>query len=435
MKKISFAILLLLAMTLPARVTLSRAVADAWAINRGLDSQKLEEQAAAVARQTALRRKSFTLRFNGGFRYSSDNIEVKAGDFPFPLGPLISADTVILATPNASFDLNLSLLQPLYTGGLLAAAVQMETARGAAEKELTRLKRVELAGRVKASYFNHLLLERKRDSLNSFLAGLDLHLKKVENLHAEEQVRKSDLLEARAKADEVRLNLHDLEQLMAAEAVQFRSLCGHEPDEVDFHPGADAPAFAAAWEYFLSRHPLLRSLDGRAAQVAARKRSAAAAYLPQVSAFAEAHYGRPGQNFFLNDWTLYFQGGLNFSLPVFNWNQRGRDLELAAIAGRKLENQRADFLRDSERELRRLYVTLESSARKLAILDGLALNAAEEVSLKEALYEEKQIDHTILLAAMANQERYLSNRGETLAQIEMLKAAIDTVIGRCEEEP
>ena len=54
--------------------------------------------------------------------------------------------------------------------------------------------------------------------------------------------------------------------------------------------------------------------------------------------------------------------------------------------------------------------------------------------LKEKLYEENQIDHTDLLAAMTSQERYLSNREELLAQMEMLKVNIDTLIGKCEEE-
>ena len=59
---------------LPAKVTLSQAVADAWTISRGLDSQRLEEEAAAIAEQTAMRQKHFSVYFNGGYRYSSDKI-------------------------------------------------------------------------------------------------------------------------------------------------------------------------------------------------------------------------------------------------------------------------------------------------------------------------------------------------------------------------
>ena len=434
--KPSLAIVAILACAaaLPAKVTLSRAVADAWAISRNLDSQRLEERAAAVARLTALRQKHFSVLFGGSYRYSSDKVEVKASDFPFSLGPSVPANAIILSAPSDNFDLKLSLQQPLYAGGLLSNAVKMEAIRETAEKELTRLKKIELAGAVKSSYFNYLLYCRKRDSLNFFLSSLEIHLKKVESLYTEELARRSDLLETRARADEVRLNLEDLEQLLAAEGVHFNSLCGHEPQDIDFQAADRRESFATAWGSFLSGHPLLRSLDERARIVRIQKRSISGAYLPQVSAFAEMHYGKPGQNYFLDRWTFYVTGGLSVSLPVFNWNKRGRDLELADIALRKLEDQRADFVRESERGLRQLFLLRDSLERKRSLLDRLVATAEEDIRLKEKLYEENQIDHSDLLAAMTSQEKYLADREGLDAQMEMLKASIDTLIGTCEEE-
>lgn len=422
------------ALALPAEVTLSQAAADAWAISGALDSQKLEAQAAALAEQIALRRQRFAVHFAGSYRATSDRIQVTAGDFPFSLGPQVPPGTVILATPGDSLDLKLSLLQPLYTGGLLPSAARAEAARGAAERELTRWRRTELAGRVKSSYFNFLILRGKRDSLLSLLARLEHHARKVERLQAEQLARRSDLLEARGAADEARLGLQDLEQLLQAEDAQFRSLCGHGLDEIVHWPGEEADAYDVAWAYFLARHPLLRSLDERRGVAEAQRRAVAAAYLPQVAAFAEAHYGRPGQNYFRNAWTFYVQGGVSVSLPVFDWNQRRASLDLAAIAVRKLENGRADFVRDSEKGLRQLYAALASAGKKRQLLDGLAANAAEGSRLKEKLYEEGQIDHTDLLAAMTAEEKYHAEREALAAQIELLKTGIDTLIGRCEEE-
>jgi hypothetical protein len=54
--------------------------------------------------------------------------------------------------------------------------------------------------------------------------------------------------------------------------------------------------------------------------------------------------------------------------------------------------------------------------------------------LKKKLYEENQIDHTDYLAALTAHERYLANREELLAQMEMLKVNIHTLIGKGEEE-
>jgi outer membrane protein TolC len=434
MKKAALILLLACAAALPAEVTLSQAVRDAWALSPGLDSQRLEEQAAAVARLTALRQKYFSVLFGGSYRYSSDKVQVKAGDFPFPLGPAVPSGAVILSAPDHTVDLRLALQQPLYSGGVLDNAVRIEEGRMLSQREMVRLKRIEIAGAVKSSYHSHRLYRCRRDSLASLLSSLEAHLRRVERLHAEELARRSDLLETRAKANEVRLGLEDLEQLIAAEAVRFRSLCGRDPDKVDSAAGGGRESFAAAWDSFLAGHPLLRSLDERARILRLQRRSLAGAYLPQIGAFAELHYGRPGQNFFAEGWTLYFSGGVSVSLPVFNWNRRGRDLELADISLRQLENQRGDFVRESERGLRQLFLQRESLERKRDLLEHLAADAEEDERLKQKLYEEGQIDHADLLAAMTSREKYLAERGGLDAQLDLLAANIDTLSGTCEEE-
>ena len=434
MKKIAFMALMMTAFVLPGRVSLSQAVVDAWKISPALRSQQLEERAAATAGLTALRQKYFSAAFSGSYRYASDKVEVKISDFPFPLSPGIPPGTAVLSAPSDNFDLKLSLHQPIFSGGILENAVKMEAMREAAERDLTRLKKIELAGRVKNSFFNHRLFCKKRDALNSLLAILTLHQHRLENLIREELVKRSDLLETRAKADEIRLSLEDLELLVRNEALNFSTLCGHEPQDIDDETGRGDESFATAREFFLANHPLLRSLDERVRIVLIQKKSIAGSYLPQVSAVAEMHYGRPGQNFFANRWTPYFAGGVSVSMPVFNWNKGGRDKSLADIAAGKLDNQRADFIRESEKLLRQFFFQRESLAKKLALLDGLVANADEDAGLKEKLYEENQIDHNDYLAALTSRERYLANREELLAQMELLMVGIRTLIGKCEEE-
>jgi outer membrane protein TolC len=434
MKKTMFLGLMAIAVSIAAKVPLAQAVANAWKISPGLNSQQLEEEAAATAALTALRQKNFSILFNGSYRYTSDKVQVTLADFPFPINPSAPPGTVVLSAPNDSFDFKLSLFQPVYSGGVLSNAVRAETSRTAAERDLTRLKKIELAGRVKSSFFSHRLYSRKRDSLNLLLDILKLHQDKLENLYREELVRKSDLLETRAKADEIRLSLADLEQLIRSEALNFSTLCGYEPMEIDPPAETDGVDFAAAWDFFLAGHPLLRSLDERMRIVQIQKKTVAGAYLPQVGIFAELHYSRPGQNFFAQEWTPYVAGGVSVSLPVFNWNKGSRDKSLVDIAGRKLENQRADFTRESEKNLRQFFFVKENLERKLALLDGLVANAGEDARLKEKSYEENQIDHNDYLAALTGQEKYRADREELLAQVELLKVGIDTLIGKCEEE-
>jgi outer membrane protein TolC len=434
MKKILFMVFMAGAFILAAKVPLSQAVSNAWKISPGIDSQRLEGDAAAIAGLTALRQKYFSVYFNGSYRYTSDRVQVKLSDFPFPLNVEAPPGTIILSTANDNYDLKMSLLQPIYSGGVLSNAARIEAVREAAERDLLRMKKLELAGKVKNSFFSHSLFCRKRDSLNLLLDILKLHQGRLENLYQEDLVRKSDLLETMAKADEIRLNLEDLEQLIRAEALNFSMLSGYEPGDIDYEGSTGEDSLAAAREFFLANHPLLRSLDEKARLIQLQKKSISGSYLPQVSAAAELHYGRPGQNFFAKQWTPYVVGMLSVSLPVFNWNKGGRDKSLVDIAARKLDDQRRDFIRESEKSLRQLFLQKDSLGKKLALLDGLVANAAEDAGLKEKLYAENQIDHSDYLAALTSRERYLSNREELLAQVELLQVGIQTLIGKCEEE-
>jgi outer membrane protein TolC len=263
---------------------------------------------------------------------------------------------------------------------------------------------------------------------------LNLHLGKLENLFSEELLKKTDLLETRAKVDETRLNLEDLEQLLKAEALNFKNLCGYSPLDIVGDTSENAEDYDQAWEYFKTHHPLLQSLTERARVFQVQKKSIAGSYLPQLSVFAELHYGRPGQNFFKNQWTFYVQGGMSVTMPVFNWNKSGRDKTLVDIAARQLENQRLDFVESSEKSLRQLYLLKEAFTNKLLLLDNLVGYAAEGAQMKEKLYEENQIDHTDYLAALTTHERYLVNREELLAQMEVLKVNIHALIGKGGEE-
>jgi outer membrane protein TolC len=435
MKKMFLLLVLACAALLAAKVPLSQAVTDAWKSDPALDSQRLEAEAAAVARRSAQWQKFFSASFSGNYRYSSDRVEVTLADFPFPLGPGLSPDTVMLSAPRDNIDLKLSFFQPLYSGGVLGNAARVEALREAAERDLLRLKQVELSGRVRRSFHSHRLFSRKRDALRLQLDKLELHRGKLENLVREELARRCDLLETEARADDIRLALLDLEQQIDSEALHFRMLCGHAPEDVADEPRTPAaPSPEAAMEYFLANHPLLRSLDERARVVQLQKKTIAAARRPQLNAVAELHVGRPGQNFFADQWKLYALGALSVSLPVFDWNRAGRERQLADIAARKLENQRADFVRESEKGLRQLFAQKRSLEKKLVLLDGLAANAAEDAGLKEKLYEERQIDHNDYLAALTGRERCLANREELLAQLELVEVGIRVLIGKCEEE-
>jgi len=414
--------------------TLKEAVSRALERDGALGNARLEVRAAETARTSAEKSKWFTLQAGGNYRYTSETMEITADAFPFPTGIPGGQGTVLASAPAHTVDLKLGLAQPLYLGGLLANQVRAESARRQAEEWTVRQRTLDVAGMVKSSYYTWQLLGKKSASLELLRSSLELHEKRIGQLVKEELVRKTDLLETRSKIIEIDLSMTELRQQQAAEAIQFRRLTGLEPGDIQAGYREEVPDLETALSRLAAGHPLLKSLEEKSRQVEMQKKIVASAYLPQVSGYAEFHYGRPGLNYFKDEWTPYFVGGLNLSFSVFNWNRKGRDQKLLDLGLEKIANQRSDFLLNGERGLRQLYAQKEAVAAKRKLLDELIGLADEEVRLKERLYSERQLDHLTYLQAETSRERCRSQRDELEMQESMLHAAIQNLMGIGQEE-
>lgn len=415
---------------LEAKVTLREAVRRAWEQSPSLERQLLGEEAAGVGLRFAMRQRYFRLDAGGSYRFTSDAVSVAAGDFPLlPPDLGIPENLLLLSAPNDSYDLRLTLVQPLFAGGALRQAVRMEEIRGVLERRRTELVRNELAGQVQASFLTCRYLEAKRDSLSRLAESLELHLRRVEALVREDIARRSDMLETRTKLDEVRIGLQDIGQQIDQERTAFSALCGFEPEEVEAGDMAPAPALEECRSAFLKSHPLLGAFEEQERLVEAGRRAAAASRLPQLAAAYELHYGKPGLNFFKDEWKLYVQAGLTLSVPLVNRSQSDRDLALAELEARKLKSRREEFLRDVEKSLKQLFQLKKALTAKRSLAEDLVRHAEEDAGLKESLHRESQLSNLDYLAAAVAAEKYRSLREEIDVQIKLADVRIRTLVG------
>lgn len=394
------------------------------AIRKGLEraagyrNQVLEVDALKLEKRTAEMKRYFSLDSSGSYLFRSEQMEIA-----FP-------GKVMKAGAKHNYDVNLALKQPLFTGNILSQGVKLSELELAIAENQALLEKSVVVAEIKSSYFNYFLLLDKKNSLGTLIEQLHLHLQKIENFYREELVRKTDLLETRRKMREQELVLEDLNQLIAAERIRFEKLCGLDIGVVDAGYVEKVDDFAGAFAAFKSSHPLLETLDRNLEVLAARGKVVKGGYLPQVAGFAELHYGRPGVDFFKNRWQLYFQGGVQVSFKLFDWNKRKRELLVLDYAGEKVKNRRDDFIREGEKLLKQLFAAKESLEKKIVILDDLVQTAGEDVGLKEDLYREQQVSNIDYLEALTTKERYVSMKNESLMQLELVKVSINRVIGK-----
>jgi len=416
-----------------ALTTLDQAVARALAKDRGLMSQVLNEQASRANRDYTAKQRLFHLDLSGYYRYATDAVRVTAANFPFTSLLNIPQDQVFLQASKHAFDLKLGLVQPIWTGGALTNALRAEEARQSAEADQTQLLRIQVAGQVKTSYFTYRLLAAKKRSLETLLQNLKFHLSRVESFFREELARKTDLLETQAKVEETGMAIEDLSQMIAKEKINFETLCDIPPDDIDPSASETVKDYPEAWAEFQSGHPLLKALDAQESALSLAGKAVAGSRLPQVAGFGEFHFGRPGLNYFDPTWKPYALAGLSVSVPIFNLNKIDRDRAVLEVDRRRLANQRAQVLLDAERSLKQLYESRRSLGARSGSVDRLVEMAQENAGLKEKLYEESQLSNLDYLSALTDLEKYRSLKEELSLQLELVKVAVNTLIGRTGE--
>jgi len=417
-----------------SKYTLQDAYAQALLLAPRVQVKTLDEEAAEIRKSEALKRKRFDIDFTGYFQTASDRVQVSTDSLKLPAELLPAGKTILLTMPDNFFDFKLALKQPLYSGGALKRAVELAETERTIRRELTRNEQLELAGRLKTSYYTCLMLQKSSFSLQSLLEGLRLHRERVASLRREELLRESDLLEIRIRIAELKLRAIELENLLAIESAVFFSICGLKFEEMEETAREKEIPFELALSSLQDDHPLSSAFSSRLQALDLQRSIAASTSRPRLGAFAELHLARPGRNFFRDEWSLYTLMGLGLQMPLFNWGRTAAETRLATIETEKTIQLREEFFSEAKKALSQLFIHKEGLQSKMLVFSDLLADAAREVALKKTLYEEGQLDHRSYLAALLNREHYQARREEAGLQMEIVKAQILILAGKGLEE-
>jgi len=432
--------ILLMALGPPAfpKVTLREAVEKALRASPALAAQRLNESAAEVRKAQAEARRTFDLSAGGFLGYASDSPHILVGDVPLLSGQLaedVPPDHVLISTPRVMYDARLGLSLPVSAGGGIRRTIEAEGFGARAEADLTRAEEESLAAEVRTSYFAVRGLEARKDSLARQREGLGRRLEKLASLLRQDLIRRTDVLETQLQIDEVELSAIDLERALAEEKIRFSGLCGLDPGDVEEPGPASAPDLATALSRLRTGHPLLRYLDAKSAQAEAARKAAAGRAFPQVAAFAQLHFGRPGISLFNQTPQLYILGGLSVDFSLLDGRASATQTALAEIEERRIASRRDEVLDSAERDLKRLYAAQDAINAKAAVIDRLAALAEEDVKLKTRLYEESQIPNLDCLAALARLEKYRALKLDLRYQRRAVVEGIAALLGPGTEAP
>ena len=268
------------------------------------------------------------------------------------------------------------------------------------------------------------------NSLETLDKKISNHLKKLEDLFEEDLVGKSQVLETRLKYKEILLSKDEVENNICILASTFLELTGYNIKNIAKWKIEVVEDPETSMELFIRNHPNLRILSDQKKIINISKKITRGKDLPQIGGFAEFHYGVPGFNFLGDEWTSYFQGGIEVKMKVFDWGRSRKENIINDYKIEKLSNQEQDLVRRTRMRLSELFNTLKSLKARIGTFDEMIAISIEESELKMMMFDEKQISNKDYLDSVLNVENLRSLKEKTSLQSDLIKVEINTMIGK-----
>ena len=328
--------------------------------------------------------------------------------------------------PKSRFEAALEAQVTLWDGGVLAGRREVERARLQAAQAQLAAQLHPLRMEVAEAFFAAFLLQERTAEVGTLLDDLEARLAMVRAQVRAGAARPGDtaalraeLLGAAQQRDELaadrRAALRVLAQLTGRDVGEGDVLA--LPDRGD-QMWVDVPHHPQSAVFAAER----ARLEREAALVRARTQ-------PQVSAFGQLAYGRPGLAQFREDLHEYWVGGVRVRWQPFDWGAAGRDREVLQVQRQIVDTEEAAFTARLGREvadelaaLPRLRDALAADDRIVALREQVERQARvqlEERAITAAAYVDARTDlqearvtrqrHRVELARA--QARYLTTLG------------------------
>ncbi len=295
---------------------------------------------------------------------------------------------------NREYSAGLSLYQTIWDGGQTIANHKKVSADFQSSQCQLENTRQLLIYSVEEGYLNLLkqkqLLKVYQETLNSSEEAL----KKAESMEAVGASSRTDVLKARVKAEDDRLNLIKAENAVEVAKANLNYLLGLDvtnPIEVE-DLGAPEPLdmeFETAVQIALGNHPALKKADYDQQAAEYTISQAMSGMLPQLT--GNYNFGTSSRRFddladpF--DKQFYWGAGVTLNITLFDGLATPSNIQRAQVGRKAAIDNKEQVRRDVVLEVKAAYLGLEEAKKSIAAATQRVLSAEEDFKLSTARYE------------------------------------------------
>ncbi|MDO8550648.1 MAG: TolC family protein [Ignavibacteria bacterium] len=356
---------------------------------------------------------------------------------PFSINTQFGNFSIIENIPN-SFNLRLSLRQPLFTGFRLKSASEIaEYNLLAAEEELTQAEQ-DLMLDIKTAYWNLYKAIMLKKIVDENVEQIKVHLTDVENFLNEGLATNNDLLKVKVQLGEVQLRQIDVVNLIKLAMLNLNNLI-ELPLTTEIEIAEELPEQSAtggddlenlkekAWQ----NRPELKAMEYRVKAGETGIDVAQSGWYPQLFLNGNYYYANPNQRYFPPDdkfrdsWDV----SVTLSFDIWNWNKTGHQT-MQAEADFEQVKDNYKILKDAiSLQVTQNYLNLIQIKEKLVVSKTSVEQAEENYRVASELYKEGLLLNSELLDVEVALLQIKTNYIQTVIDYEIAKAKLERAVG------
>ena len=393
---------------------------QAWKITRqnNYTLQQQEKMISSITEEVAIQRTGYlpTLSTGASYNYVS---ELARLDLPITM-PGLNIPTSKAGVKN-QYDLTLMVMQPIFLGfrtrNLVKSAAQQLTAQSQQKIVIQN----QLLLQVGQLYYNVQLNLLQQDVFQESIKRAENQLERLRNLFLAKQVTAFDTLEVANRKLQLSnhlLKFRDLNNILISQLSHILNQ-KNLPKIERMKTESVTLALKSLAEYqsqAVFQRPELQQVFAFQQAQSFRIKARRSAYYPQVNSSFSYHYGRPGVNFFKDEWLHYYTLGVNLQWNLWNWKKDQRKVQQAKLELEKLSLQHKQVIEDIHYQVKQAYKYLQITHQQIQLQQKLMAQEKERYRITEEKYQQglataldiSTAEHALTQAQLEQQKNYIT---------------------------
>ncbi|MCX8042762.1 MAG: TolC family protein [Desulfobacterota bacterium] len=353
-----------------------------------------------------------------------------------PAGSLYSEKiNTVIGTQN-SYQWDIHMIQPIFTGGQLYSIYKLEAFGVDVAKLQHETARQELMYNVKAAYFNVLKAQKLRDVARQAVAQIAAHEKTANDFFAQDMIAKNDLLEAQVRLAQAQQDLVRTEEALALARAVFNTVLHQDVNtDVEILDVSDEQklelALVDSQARALQCQPVIQEIDTRIKQAQTAVQLAQSTYFPKI--FLVSSYLRQGNQADLRG-TPYkdpeaWHVSVNLDWTFWEWGRKQHIVGEQNVKLLEAQEMRKEIVDKVMLRVKDAWLRCEEHWKNIGVARTAIARAEENFRIYENRFAQQMATTTDVLDAQTLLTQAYSNYFAARYDYCIARAALEYAIG------